>query len=246
MAQKNKETLKNYFKKGGFITEKEFIDLIDSSMNIIDDGISIKPKDGLRVNPIGIFTKLISFFKKKSQKKADFTFDINHNNQEGLSINNSEDRPVLKIKDDGRIGINTEQPRYNLHVEGTLGVNSRIGTFKNGDVSADGEWHEIISNLDGINAFEIIAQVSGEINSGNYCLSHALALSTFGGKLSAQKIRVSSARWGWLGFRNKIKFRWTGDLHNYNLEMRTVKNWGINNQTKEYYPIKYNITKLTE
>ena len=67
MAQKNKETLKNYFKKGGFITEKEFIDLIDSSMNVIDDGISIKPKDGLIVNPIGVFTKLISFFKKKSQ-----------------------------------------------------------------------------------------------------------------------------------------------------------------------------------
>ena len=41
MASKNRETLKNYFKKGGFATEKEFSDLIDSSMNLIDDGISI-------------------------------------------------------------------------------------------------------------------------------------------------------------------------------------------------------------
>ena len=36
MASKNRETLKNYFKKGGFATEKEFSDLIDSSMNLID------------------------------------------------------------------------------------------------------------------------------------------------------------------------------------------------------------------
>ena len=51
MATKNRETLKNYFKKGGFATEKQFIDLIESSMNVIDDGISMQPKTGLKINP---------------------------------------------------------------------------------------------------------------------------------------------------------------------------------------------------
>ncbi|NQZ76228.1 MAG: hypothetical protein HRT61_08970 [Ekhidna sp.] len=106
-------------------------------MNVIDDGISIKPKDGLRINPTGMFTKLISFFKKKSQKEADFTIDINHNNKDGLSINNAEDRSILKIKGNGNIGVNTEEPKYNLHVEGILGMNSRVGTFENGEVSAN-------------------------------------------------------------------------------------------------------------
>ena len=50
MGIKNRETLKNYFKKGGFATEKQFIDLIESSMNVIDDGITIKPKTGLKIN----------------------------------------------------------------------------------------------------------------------------------------------------------------------------------------------------
>lgn len=246
MAQKNKETLKNYFKKGGFITEKEFVDLIDSSMNVIDDGISIKPENGLRINPIGIFSKLISFYKKKSQKKADFTIDINHNNKEGLSVNNSDENSILKIKDCGTIGVNNDDPKYNLHINGSIGASSRIGTFSNGTVPADGDWHPIVTNLDGINAFEVVAHVSGEVNSGNYSLIHAIALSTFGGRLSSHKINVSNARWGLFSFRNKIKLRWSGDLHNYSLEAKTTRNWGINNRTREIYNIKYNITKINE
>ena len=246
MAQKNKETLKNYFKKGGFVTEKQFIDLVDSSMNVVDDGISIKPKDGLRLNPIGIFSKIMSFFKKKSQKEADFSLNLNHNNSDGLSINNSNDESILKIKGNGYIGVNTDTPTYSLHVNGSLGVNSRIGTYRSGVVSADGRWHKIVSNLDGINAFEVIAQVSGKLNSGNYCISHAIALSTFGGKMSSHSIRVSSAKWGWFSFRNKIRFRWTGTLHNYHLELRTAKNWGRNPETDDFYKIKFNVTKIND
>ena len=70
MASKNRETLKNYFKKGGFATEKEFSDLIDSSMNLIDDGISMTPRQGLKLNPLGSFSRVISFFKKKITKKS--------------------------------------------------------------------------------------------------------------------------------------------------------------------------------
>ena len=68
MALINRQTLKNYFKKGGFATEKHFVDLIDSSLNVVDDGISIQPQNGLKINPIGFSTKLISFFKKSTQK----------------------------------------------------------------------------------------------------------------------------------------------------------------------------------
>ena len=70
MASKNRETLKNYFKKGGFATEKEFSDLIDSSMNLIDDGISMTPRQGLKLNPLGSFSSFIYFFKKKITKKS--------------------------------------------------------------------------------------------------------------------------------------------------------------------------------
>ena len=56
MALINRQTLKNYFQKGGFATEKHFVDLIDSSLNVVDDGISINQKQGLKLNPLGSST----------------------------------------------------------------------------------------------------------------------------------------------------------------------------------------------
>jgi hypothetical protein len=252
MGLKNKETLKNYFKKGGAVSEKHFVDLIDSSMNVIDDGIDVNPKDGLRINPTGIFTTLISFFRKKSQRKADFTVNSNFNNLEGLSINTSSDKSALKIKSDNKVGINTDEPKFDFEVNGVIASKSRIGIFSNGSVPADGVWHKIIQNLDGINAFEVIAHASGSVNSGYYSISRIIALSAFGGRFSKNKIKnFQYSNWDtFLGrlFRTKklIKFRWTGTLHNYNLEVKTTGDWGINPETTNSYEIKYNVTKLID
>lgn len=250
MAIKNKETLKNYFKKGGVVSEKHFIDLIDSSMNVIDDGISVDPKNGLRINPTGIFTTLISFFRKKSQKKADFTVHTNHNNVEGLSINNEDEQTLIKIKNDHKVGINTDNPKFELDVNGTIASKSRIGTFATGTVPTDGNWHKILENLDGINAFEIIAHASGSINSGYYSISHAIALSTFGSGSSSKIKNYQNSNWSGYGFLGKlfnkkkvIRFRWTGTLHNYNLEVKTGQ-WPKNPETNDHFKIHYNISKL--
>ena len=249
MALKNKETLKNYFKKGGVVGEKHFVDLIDSSMNIIDDGISINPKDGLRINPTGIFSTLISFFKKKSQKNPDFTINTNLNDLEGLSLNNGNQKTLIKIKSDSKIGINTDKPKFELDVNGTLGIRSRVGTFSIGSALADGNWHKILEKLDGISAFEVIAYASGSVNSGYYSISHVIALSTFGGSKSRSKIKnYQNSNWnGFFGniFNKKIiKFRWSGSLHNYNLEIKTSGNWNINPETNQHYKINYSITNL--
>ena len=40
-----------------------------------------------------------------------------------------------------------------------------------------------------------------------------------------------------------IRFRWTGTLHNYNLEVKTGK-WPINPETNDFFKIHYNISKL--
>lgn len=250
MSIKNKETLKNYFKKGGVVNEKHFVDLIDSSMNVIDNGIDVNPKDGLRISPTGIFTTLISIFRNKSQKEPDFTLNSNYNDTDGLSINTESETSVLKINSQNKIGVNTDSPRYDLEVNGVVASKMRIGTFVQGTVPADGNWHKIIQNLDGINAFEIIAHASGASNSGYYSISRAVALSAFGGRLSRNKIRdFQKANWdtllGRLFFSKKtIKFRWSGQLHSYNLEIKTSGNWGINAETGDICQIHYNVTKL--
>ena len=249
MALKNKETLKNYFKKGGVVSEKHFVDLIDSSMNVIDDGINVNSKDGLRINPTGIYTTLMSFFRKKSQKQADFTINTNFNNNEGLSINNDSHKTVLKIKKDAKIGINTDDPKFELDVNGCLGIKAIVGTFSRGSVPADGVWHKILENLDGISAFEVVAHASGSINSGYYSISHVIALSTFGGSKSRRRIKnYQNSNWnsffGRIFNKKIIKIKWTGSLHDYNLEIKTSGDWNINLETNEPFQIYYSVTNL--
>jgi len=117
-------------------------------------------------------------------------------------------------------------------------------------VLTDGNWHKILENLDGINAFEIIAHASGSANSGYYSISHAIALSTFGSGSSSKIKNYQNSNWSGYGFLGKlfnkkkvIRFRWTGTLHNYSLEVKTGK-WPINPETNDFFKIHYNISKL--
>lgn len=241
MAIKNRETLKNYFKKGGFVTEKEFIDLIESSMNILDDGISLKPKTGLNLNPLGDSTKVISFYKKNAQKEPEYTLDIDNSSQ-GLSVHGKDDKTILKLDKEGKVGVNCLSPEHELEVNGTLGIKRRVGTYAKGSVAADGKWHTILSDLDGLHAFEIVAQASGKINTGHYCVSHAIALSAFGGKGSKSKIKKTTAYYG--SYRDKITYKWEGSLHSYSLLIKTRRDYGQNSETNAPFQIKYNITSL--
>ena len=49
MPRTNRNTLKEYFKRGSMPNQKHFYELIDSMVNISDDGIDKNPDDGLRL-----------------------------------------------------------------------------------------------------------------------------------------------------------------------------------------------------
>lgn len=244
MALINRQTLKNYFKKGGFATEKHFIDLIDSSVNSVDDGITKSSEHGLKLSPRKENSKLLSFFKRITQEDSDYSFDLNSNNAEGLSINNSDNSSIIKFNKAGHVGINTNNPNYNLEVNGTIGIKTQVGLYKTGTVPADGNWHYIISDLDGISGFEVTAVAKGKVAEGYYSVSHAIALSTFGGKRSKNKIRTTTAYYE--NFFKRLSFRWIGEMNSYGLQVRTRTNYGVSSETKENYKIKYNIINLLE
>jgi len=46
MALLNRQSLINYFKKGSAPSERHFADLIESTVNIVDDGISREGENG--------------------------------------------------------------------------------------------------------------------------------------------------------------------------------------------------------
>ena len=244
MALINRQTLKNYFRKGSFAKEKHFVDLIDSALNSVDDGISKTPDHGLKLSPAKETSKLISFFNRITQKDSNYSIDLNSNNSEGLSINKEDNAAIIKFNKQGHVGINTNSPNYNLEVNGTIGIKTQVGLYKKGSVPADGNWHYIISDLDGICVLEVTAKAAGRLGGGFYSVAHVIALSAFGGKRSKHKIRTTSAYYE--RYFRSLSFRWIGDMNSFGLQVKTRTNYGISSDSKENYKIKYNIINLLE
>jgi len=232
MSLQNRNTLINFFRKGQIPSENNFLDLIESMLNKIDDGMSKTIDDGLTLSPIGGSKKLISFFKSIEDKNPAWALEIDKGNA-NLSFNNNIGHSVFTLTQKGDVGINNTEPKHTLDVKGIIGLEGKVGTYKQGKVLADGKWHPIIENLNGSYAFDIIAGV-GKKRTGKYALIQAYVLSTFG--RSRAKIDVKQAYYGTRC--NKIELRWTGTTYDYNLEMRTRCSYD-----GEFY-VKYNITNL--
>ena len=209
---------------------------------MIDDGISINQKNGFKLNPVGYSTRLMSFFKKSTQKESDFSVNLNQDNVEGLSINDREGAPLLKFDQQKQIGVHTNEPRFDFDVKGVLGVDSKSGSYALGEVDGDGSWQTVIANLDGINGFEVIASIRGKIGSGRYAMAHAIALSTFGGRSSRNKIKNTHAYYG--SFLNRLSFRWVGEMNNYELQVRTRRHYGVSEFDGQPFKIKFNVSRF--
>ena len=252
MARKDRKTLAKYFKKGRFPSAVHFEDLIDSMVNKIDDGIDKSEGEGLQLAPQHNAETVISFFKQLVESQLpEWQVKLkSSNNQNGLSFDRvvpgkdgkAESESLFFLDNDQRVGIKTLQPRFDLEVNGSLGAKRRIGTYAIGMVDADGEWHKILTGLDKLQAFEVMAVAKGPPGDGKYAMTHALAISTYG--KSKNKIRQIKAHFGrFVWHRYKIELRWSGDIHDYNLEIRTRRHFGADT-THGMSKIKYHITSL--
>lgn len=236
MNLKNRETLKEFFKKGKMPAEGNFEALIDSMVNRIDDGFSKDMENGLMLSPEGSSKNLIGFFRSIEQKSAVWTMAIDADDKHrGLCFHETGQHGGVRLflQEGGNVGVGTIAPAYTLDVNGLAGMKGRVGTFASGTIPADGKWHNVLSDLNGCQAFEVLARV-GQPGKGRYALMHATAASTFG--RSHDKIERMQAHYGW--WWNKLKIRWTGDTFSYGLQVRSRRNYGKDN------PIHFHITKL--
>ncbi len=234
----NRDSLKSFFSNGNRPDENNFGSLIDSMVNKVDDGISKNIKDGLILSPEGDESdRLVSFYKKIQDDVPQWSIELSDDGSQGLGISepvpDAETKIRMFFEKGGNIGVNTTQPKTIFEVNGVLGITGRIGTYKISTIPADGVWHNIITDLNGCCAFEIIAQV-GKEKTGKYALLHANALSTFG--KSKNKIKTTQAHYG--HFWNKLALRWTGSTYNYSLQLRTRSDYGADQD------VKFCITKL--
>lgn len=241
MTMRNRNTLKNFFGAERKPTEANFTDLIDSMVNKLDDGFAKGVNEGLMLAPEEGSEALLSFYKSIEDKSPLWTMKLMESGTgKGLQIGEANE-PSLFLQSGGKVGIGTATPAHKLEVNGTVGMQGRIGTLFKGQVPANGKWQTIAAELKGCQALEVLAGV-GKKGEGKYALVHALALSTYAG--SKSRIKKVQAHYGW--FWNKLCLRWSSDpvtsdagtLPNYKLQVRTRSNYG------DSTPICYHISRL--
>ncbi|MBS1189270.1 MAG: hypothetical protein H6R10_1062 [Rhodocyclaceae bacterium] len=237
MAKKNRQSLKNAFSNGAQPSAESFGDLIDSSLNVLDDGFEKTDEDGFKVAQLGKGGRLLSFFDNIALRRPAWFVRLGHNARQ-LVFGSEGGKPVLTLaadpageKEYTRVGINKTDPAHELDVDGWVASRGRVGA-RGQSVQADGEWHDITEALKGCRAFEVMAGV-GDKDGGRYALLHAYALNAFN-----RKGHVTSHQ-SYYGSRcDQIDLRWTGETHAYTLQIRTRCAYG------SHVRIQYYLTDL--
>lgn len=247
MAKRNRSTLKRYFREGTLPSEDQFGDLIDSSLNTIEEGIDKTPENGFEISLVGDHDRLISFFKNSAEK--DVMWSINYDKEQDQLIIRKPDSkmqmsPAMTFTAGGKVGVNKLNPVCTLDVNGVIASHGRVGANPTDQktVPADGQWHNITAALSGCHALEVMAGV-GSRGTGRYALIRAIALNTFNPRglffnfLNLKK-RIKYHQAYYLARSNRIKLRWFSEGAEYYLQMRTTYDYGGKVQ------IRYFITQL--
>lgn len=232
-TQRTRSNLYSLFRNGA--TDKAYTDFIQSTINILDDGIDTDDTNGLKLTSKGPSKKLMSF-RESMNKPVSWNMALNNGNLRGLSIQEGSDPRTDQvrffIKEGGDVGIGTGNPKYKLDVTGLIAMDGRVGNFAKGYVDADGDWHRIMSGLDGCQAFEAFAHIN-DMSENRFGLTFAKLIISHG--LQGAVIRIESgSRWFWGRFFNKISYRWVIDKENsfeenlkYAIEIKSKTHYGL-------------------
>lgn len=113
-----RSTLKNYFRKHAIPTEVQFAELIESSLNQAEDGISKLPNDPLKITATGPEEGLINFYQGDGgADTVAWQLKQKDGNQVGFNIADAGGRGRLFIDSaTGNVGLGTPTPNGKLHV----------------------------------------------------------------------------------------------------------------------------------
>ncbi len=251
MAKNDRKTLKGYFENGKMPDADHFSNLIDSMLNIMDDGFDRSPEDGIKIAQISESGKSISFYRHIGDPAPLWSIRVDDDNNLVFS---DKDNPSVLFLDgqNSRVGINKKPERepdvggvIRFDVGGVIRSEGRIGVAGTEELAApaNGEWHDITDELNGCQAFEVMAGV-GKKKEGKYALIHAFALNVYNPKglffnfLNLKK-RIRFHQAYYRSRSDKLKLRWRrGEGHEYWLQIKSNSNY------EDDIKIQYYITKL--
>ena len=250
MSRQSRETLKGYFKEGKRPSEDEFADLIDSALNINDEGFRKTPPDGLRVTSLGDSHALMSFYTPKSDaSRAEWSIGFGDDFKR-LTVHRPpfSATPLISFDPQARLGVNTPEPQDELDVRGVIRGEGRRGREVAG-LLANGQFQPLTEDLHGCQAFEVVAGV-GLPETGRFALVHAIALNTFNpiwwDNLLFAKKRIRSHHAYYSRRSDRLQLRWIassdnptkghGEQATYRLQIRTQRDYQASRRAREPIP----------
>lgn len=257
MAKRDRGTLKRFFEKGALPSAEHFADLVDSSLNIRDDGFSKTPKDGLQLSSLDNQNALLSLYQRVDFDNPIWSIRFGEEGKDNLTFcsehHKQDRRTVLTMHPLGRVGINIPTPTVALDVDGTAMFDATQGRECK-PVMADGKWYDVTEGLEGCYCFELVAGV-GVPNSGMYAMLHCTALGIF-----EQNPSWWSFLWRSSGFKkqqryysqfaHRLKVRWHRKADNlYYLQMGTRCDYSyfaakLNKPVNDGIRVRYHLTSL--
>lgn len=232
MPKRNRQTLKEGFKNGNRPTQQDFENLIDSTMNILDDGFSKSPESGMGLAPLLGEGVVMSIYREPADVDPLWEVSVDPDNG-SLKIgrfNKNGAEPLIILTREGNISLGAAEK--DIVFSGTLNTPGRKGTFLTGKVPANGKWQDITSNLEGCWALEVVAGC-GKRNAGKHALLVATAIHCFGSHAKVKKVRSHYGTFG-----NRLCLRWIKTGFSCRLQVKTVFNYG------DGVMIRYHISKL--
>jgi hypothetical protein len=242
MTSRHRETLKNFFADGQMPTSDHFRDLIDSTLNMTDEGFRKSADNGLEIStPVG-FDALLSFYRDQNPQSVVWSTSYGARDQLQLNFGSTaatRDAPPALTLDGSNhnVGINTAEPKHALDVSGVICAQGRIGRYplaRDLNLPANGEWQFLTDELQGCQAFEVVAGVGGHQGRGRYSVIHAIAANTYNpdpgwlGLFSRKRpIRATCAYYG--RRCDRLELRWDGDHGRdcrYRLQIRSRCDYG--------------------
>jgi hypothetical protein len=169
MTSRHRETLKNFFAEGRMPTSDHFRDLIDSTLNMTDEGFRKSADNGLEIStPVG-FDALLSFYRDQNPQSVVWSASYGARDQLQFNFGSTaatrDSPPALTLDGTNQsVGINTAEPQHTLDVNGVIGAQGRIGRYplaRDSTLPANGQWHSLTDELQGCQGFEVAAGVGG-------------------------------------------------------------------------------------
>jgi hypothetical protein len=141
----NRATLKSYFQAGSLPTQKHFEDLIESTLNMQDEGFTRTPANGVEISKLADREAFISFYGTPNGEPPMWSISGDparrllfrpgpaqpDGNEPALSL----DAQWVGQEAGGagvplaRVGVNTSTPKHELDVAGTVRMQARLGGF---------------------------------------------------------------------------------------------------------------------